>query len=75
MDDEFRELDLQLASAESHIKDLQAKLSNHVAHDLMIKALAQKQRDNLELWKPPMTAFGFEMQQALREIHVAILGK
>lgn len=75
MDDEFREMDLNLASAECQIKKLHANLSDRVAQELKLKKLAQDQRNNPELWKLPMTAFGFEMQQALRELHIAILGK
>ena len=74
MDDELRELDLQLAEAIRKVNELNQMLSHRVDWSLKIKSLAQKQRNNQELWKPPMTAFGFEMQQALRDLHIAILG-
>ena len=73
MDLDYHEMDMQLATANDKVKELQAKLIDKNTMFLAYKAIAQKQRDNLDLWKPPMTAFGHELQMALRELHALIL--
>jgi hypothetical protein len=66
-------MDMQLASANSRIKELEALLDTKRKQIIEWQSLAQKQRNNESLWKPPMTAFGHEMQNTLRDIHAALL--
>jgi hypothetical protein len=73
MDLDYHEMDMQLASANSRIKELEALLDTKRKQIIEWQSLAQKQRNNESLWKPPMTAFGHEMQNALRDIHAALL--
>lgn len=70
---DYHEIDMQLATANDQIRELQAKLNDKAIMILAYKTIAQRQRENQELWKPPMTAFGHELQMALREIHSVLL--
>lgn len=70
---EYYELDLQLAQAQDRIKELQAANDEKRMHIMALKLVAQRQRDSQELWLTPMSAFGHEIQQALRELHNCIL--
>lgn len=73
MDLDYHEMDMQLAMANDQVKELQEKLQERSNMVISYKKIAQRQRENMELWKPPMTAFGHELQQALRELHIALL--
>lgn len=70
---DYHEMDMQLASANDKVKELEEKLQAKMKEITAHRVLAQKQRDNMDLWKPPMTSFGHELQMALRELHIAIL--
>lgn len=69
MELDYREMDMQLASANDEIKHLKAKCEEKRKALVAIQAMAQRQREDKELWHQPGTAFGLRMQQALREIH------
>jgi hypothetical protein len=73
MDLDYHEMDMQLASANSRVKELEALLDTKRKQIIEWQLLAQKQRNNENLWKPPMTSFGHEMQYALRELHASLL--
>jgi hypothetical protein len=73
VDLDYHEMDMQLASANSRIKELEALLDTKRKQIIEWQSLAQKQRNNESLWKPPMTAFGHEMQSALRDLHATLL--
>lgn len=73
MNPEYYELDLQLAQAEDRIKELQGVCEQRRLLIAELKGIAQRQRDDQKLWLTPMSAFGHEIQQALRELHTLIL--
>lgn len=73
MDLDIHEMDMQLASANDEIRDLQRRLEMKRAVLAKARALVNHQRLNEGLWKPPMSAMGQDLQQALRDLH-GVLG-
>lgn len=70
---DYHEIDMQLAEARDEIQYLKERLDEKRTHVAKAKALAQQQRNNQSLWLTPMSAFGHEIQQALRDLHSVLL--
>ena len=72
MDLDIHEMDLQLASANDEIRELKALLDHKRSILAKARALANHQKLNEGLWKPPISAMGQDLQQALRDLHGAL---
>ena len=69
MDLDYHEMDMQLASANDQIKELNQKIDALRAILIKARTIAVAQTANNDLWKPPMGALGQDLQQALRDLH------
>lgn len=72
---DIHEMDMQLASANDQIRLLNERLDAKRAILTKARALAVAQAADDGLWKPPMTAMGQGLQQALRELHGVLINE